>query len=50
MYKTEGISAFTKGIFASILIYLPATALTWGTYELMKAVLGAQNSWQTRKE
>ncbi len=43
IYKKEGLKAFTKGIGANILIFVPSTALTWGTYELMISLLGASH-------
>ena len=39
IYQTEGLWAFSKGIFPRMSINVPATALSWGTYELIKSVL-----------
>ena len=41
--KNEGYMSFTKGSFAALLIYVPATALSWGTYEMIKSLLGAES-------
>jgi hypothetical protein len=41
IYKHEGPKAFSKGIFTRLMINIPSTALSWGTYEAMKALLGA---------
>jgi len=39
IYKHEGISSFSKGILPRLSINVPATALSWGTYELVKSFL-----------
>ena len=39
IYKTEGLIAFSKGILPRMSINVPATALSWGTYELIKSFL-----------
>ena len=44
IYKNEGIFAFTKGILPRLSINVPATALSWGTYELVKSLLIDQKS------
>jgi len=36
----EGAIAFTKGVLPRMLINVPATALSWGTYELIKGFIG----------
>jgi hypothetical protein len=48
IYQKEGLSAFSKGILANILIFVPSTALTWGSYELIKSILGMRS--HTRDE
>ena len=35
----EGITAFGKGIFPRACMNVPATALSWGTYEIIKSML-----------
>ena len=40
IYRTEGLRAFSKGIFPRMCINVPSTALSWGTYEIMKTALG----------
>lgn len=42
IYRTEGAIAFTKGILPRMSINVPSTALSWGTYELIKSRLLAQ--------
>lgn len=42
VYQTEGLLAFTKGVMPRLMINVPATALSWGTYEVMKSVLGVK--------
>ena len=37
--KHEGISAFGKGVVPRIGINIPSTALSWGTYEIVKSFL-----------
>ena len=44
VYKNEGTSAFTRGIGPRMLINVPSTALSWGTYELIKGFLSKKNS------
>ena len=39
VYKTEGAIAFTKGVLPRMCINIPATALSWGTYELIKGLI-----------
>ena len=39
IYRTEGAIAFTKGILPRMSINVPSTALSWGTYELVKSLL-----------
>ena len=39
IYRTEGAIAFSKGIMARMSINVPSTALSWGTYELIKSFL-----------
>ena len=39
IYRTEGLMAFTKGVFPRMSINVPSTALSWGTYELVKSIL-----------
>ena len=41
IYQREGIKAFTRGVGPRMCINIPSTALSWGTYELMKTLLGA---------
>ena len=40
IYRNEGILAFTKGVLPRMSINVPATALSWGTYELIKGLIG----------
>ena len=44
IYRTEGLIAFTKGILPRMSINVPSTALSWGTYELIKSFLLDKNS------
>lgn len=44
IYKREGLSAFSKGVGPRMCINVPSTALSWGTYELIKTFLGANNN------
>jgi len=37
--ETEGIGAFKKGVLPRMSINVPSTALSWGTYELIKSFL-----------
>ena len=39
IYRTEGLMAFSKGILPRMSINVPSTALSWGTYELIKSFL-----------
>lgn len=39
IYKNEGLMAFTKGVLPRMSISAPSTALSWGTYELIKSML-----------
>jgi len=39
IYRTEGVVAFSKGILPRMSINVPATALSWGTYETIKSFL-----------
>ena len=39
IYQTEGIRAFTKGVGPRMCINVPSTALSWGTYELVKSFI-----------
>ena len=39
IYRNEGMIAFTKGVFPRMSINVPSTALSWGTYELIKSLL-----------
>ena len=39
IYRNEGWLAFTKGVLPRMSINVPATALSWGTYEMMKSFL-----------
>ena len=41
--KNEGYSSFTKGSLARLSINIPSTALSWGTYEMIKLLLGAES-------
>ena len=41
--KNEGFSSFSKGSLARLAINVPSTALSWGTYELVKSLLGAKS-------
>lgn len=43
IYKTEGMWAFTKGVGPRMCINVPSTALSWGTYELIKTFLGVNH-------
>lgn len=38
IYKTEGVNAFGRGMLARMAINVPSTALSWGTYEVLKGV------------
>jgi hypothetical protein len=39
VYRHEGIMAFTKGVIPRMGINVPSTALSWGTYEMLKSFL-----------
>ena len=39
IYKNEGLMAFTKGMLPRMSINVPATAISWGTYEFVKSIL-----------
>jgi hypothetical protein len=39
VYTHEGISAFGKGMMPRMCINVPSTAMSWGTYELIKSFL-----------
>lgn len=39
VYQQDGVSAFRRGIAPRMMINMPSTALSWGTYELMKGLL-----------
>ena len=39
IYQKEGIKAFGKGIYPRMCINVPSTALSWGTYEIVKGML-----------
>lgn len=39
IYQNEGPLAFAKGIVPRMCINIPATALSWGTYELVKGLI-----------
>ena len=39
VYQREGLTAFSKGIFPRMFINVPSTALSWGTYEIVKTFL-----------
>lgn len=39
IYQREGAKAFIKGIAPRMCINIPSTALSWGTYELIKGFL-----------
>lgn len=41
--KNEGIRSFSKGAIARLYINAPSTALSWGTYELVKTLLGVKS-------
>lgn len=43
IYRREGLSAFTKGMAPRMFINVPSTALSWGTYEIIKNFLGAES-------
>ena len=44
IYRNEGLLAFTKGVLPRMSINVPSTALSWGTYEFVKSLLGADES------
>ena len=39
VYRTEGMTAFLRGVWPRMTINVPSTALSWGTYEIMKGYL-----------
>ena len=39
IYRTEGLLGFTTGVLPRMSINVPATALSWGSYELIKSFL-----------
>jgi solute carrier family 25 (mitochondrial iron transporter), member 28/37 len=39
-YQQEGLKAFRKGMGPRLCINTPSTALSWGTYEFIKGLLG----------
>lgn len=44
VYKREGYHAFTRGMGPRMCINVPSTALSWGTYEIIKNFL--TNRWK----
>ena len=49
IYRNEGLLAFTKGISPRMCINVPSTALSWGTYELIKSLLVGPANHKNRK-
>lgn len=43
IHSEEGKIAFTKGIFPRMCMNVPSTALSWGTYEIIKSLLNASS-------
>ena len=43
VYSKEGVRGFIKGIGPRMCINVPSTALSWGTYELIKGFLSAKH-------
>ena len=39
IYKSEGLSAFGRGVGPRMALNVPSTALSWGTYEMVKGFL-----------
>lgn len=39
IYQSEGLRSFSRGVGARMLLQAPATALSWGGYELIKGLL-----------
>lgn len=39
IYQNEGLRGFAKGCYPRMCINVPSTALSWGTYEIVKALL-----------
>lgn len=39
IFRDEGVSAFFKGMGARVLVHAPSMAISWSTYELVKALL-----------
>lgn len=47
--RNEGYASFAKGSIARLSINVPSTALSWGTYEMMKLLLGARQHHASSK-
>jgi len=43
IYAEEGIMAFTRGLAPRLALHMPASAISWTTYELVKAFLAEGN-------
>ena len=43
IYQREGIKAFARGVGPRMCINVPSTALSWGTYELIKNFIGSHS-------
>ncbi len=41
--EDEGMSALWRGLRPRVLFHIPSAAVCWGTYESMKAMLGAKD-------
>jgi hypothetical protein len=39
IYRNEGVSTFSRGIGARMMLNIPSTAISWGTYEMVKGFL-----------
>lgn len=39
IYKRHGLLGFSRGLFPLMMINIPSTALSWGTYEIIKSIL-----------
>ncbi len=50
VYQREGVKAFGKGVYANIMIFVPSTAMTWGSYEMVKRGLGLSTHFKNEKE
>ena len=37
--RTEGVMGFYRGLLPRVIANVPACAISWGTYELMKSAL-----------